>query len=364
MKEIEKLLAQMEKVGASDLHLKCFSQPIYRVHGTPRRVESEPLSSDQILAMVKGLVNEEQWQALTESGSLDFAHSISGVGRFRVNAYYQRGSLSFCARRVNTVIPPFEDLFLPKSIHRIPALEDGLVLMVGPTGSGKSTTLASIIQKINTSRRSHILTIEDPIEYVYRDEKSFINQREVGLDVDTFDHALKYALRQDPDVILVGEMRDSDTIETALAASETGHLVFGTLHANNSVQTLGRILDFFPGDRQNQIRQTFALATRAVISQRLLKGAKKETPRVPAVEIMFVNAIIRKYIQEGEESRIAEAIRSMAKDGMQDFNMSIYGLIQQGLITEEVGLEHSPNPDQLRMQLKGMVLNQDQGAMG
>jgi twitching motility protein PilT len=361
--DINWLLANMEKVGASDLHLKCFSAPIYRVNGVPRRIDAPQVTIEQLEAVTGQLLSPDLKNALEEMGSVDFAHGLEGVGRFRVNIYRQRGTLSLVARRVNTAIPEIDELHLPKSVHRVAAQEDGLVLVVGATGSGKSTTLASIIQRINATRRCHILTIEDPIEYVYRDEKAFINQREVGLDVGGFNVALKYALRQDPDVILVGEMRDPDTIETALSASETGHLVFATLHANNAMQTIARILDFFPGDRQHQIRQMIAYSLRAVVAQRLVPGATEASPRVPAVELMLVTPFIRKLIAEDQDSRIPESIRGMAKQGLQDFNMSLYKLVQAGLVTQEVAVEHSPNPEQLQMQFKGMVLNEDAGTV-
>ncbi|MHC4871414.1 MAG: type IV pilus twitching motility protein PilT [Planctomycetota bacterium] len=361
--KLVKLLAQMEKLGASDLHIKSFSPPIFRIHGVPRRIESPPVSNEEIESMIQDILTADQSEVLGNEGNIDLALGISEVGRFRVNIYRQRGSFSFCARRVNSQIPDFENLNLPKAINRVPAFEDGLALIVGATGSGKSTTLASIISRINQQRRCHILTIEDPIEYMYKDDKAFINQREVGLDVDNFNSALKFALRQDPDVILVGELRDSDTIETAMAASETGHLVFATLHANNAMQTISRILDFFPGERQNQIRQMLAFTLRSVIAQKLVPGCKKEFPRLPAIELMFINGVIKKLIQENEDGKIPEAIRSFAKEGFQDFNMSLFNLEKQGLITQEVALDHSPNPEQLRMNFKGMVLNQDQSAM-
>ncbi len=363
-KQMERLLGNMEKVEASDLHLKVHSPPIYRVHGTPRRIDAPPMGVETIENLITEILSDEQIKRLKSVGSVDFAYSLPKVGRFRVSAFRQRGTLSLAARRVNSVVPTVEELNLPKAINRISAFESGLVLVVGPTGSGKTTTLASILSQINASRRCHILTIEDPIEYIYRDDKAFINQREVGLDVEDFFSALKYGLRQDPDVILVGEMRDADTIETALAASETGHLVFATVHSRNATQTIGRILDFFPGDKQNPIRQTLAFTMRAVAAQKLLPGAKPEAPRVPAVELMFVNAVIRKMISDDQDGRIPDAIRSMARDGMQDFNMSLYRLVETGMVTEQSALEASPNPDQLRMQFKGMVLNRDQAAMG
>ncbi len=360
---IEKLLANMEKLNASDLHLKVGSPPIYRVKGAAQRIKAEALSFERVQTLVFEILNEKQAQTLEQEGSIDFALGVSGVGRFRINVYRQRGALSFCARRVNTAIPSFENLLLPPAIQRIPAYEDGLVLVVGVTGSGKSTTLAAMINKINETRRVHILTIEDPIEYVYRDAKGFVNQREIGIDAPDFHTALRAALRQDPDVILVGEMRDPETVETALAASETGHLVLGTLHATNVLQTVSRILEFFPRDRQTGIRQLLSFTLRAIIAQRLLPGLKKEAPRVPAVELMFVNAVIRRHIASGEDMKIPETIRSYAKDGMQDFNMSLLRLVQDGLVAEEVAIQRSPNPEQLAMQLKGMVLNIDQQAV-
>lgn len=362
--ELQRLLINMERVGASDLHLKVGAPPIYRIHGTPQRIKGDPLSFERTRQIIYELLNEKQTEQYEREGSVDFAHGIAGTGRFRVNVFCQRGAPSFVARRVNTEIPDFEQLLLPKAINRIPAFDDGLVLMIGITGSGKSTTLASLINKINHTRRCHILTIEDPIEYVYRDEKSFINQREIGTDAENFHSALRYALRQDPDVILVGEMRDAETVETAISAAETGHLVFGTLHATNALQTISRMLEFFPTDRQPGIRQVLSYSLRAVVGQRLLPGATKEKPRVPAVELMFVNAVIRKHIADGEDYKIGDAIRSDAQGGMQDFNMSLYKLVQQGLITKDAAMERSPNPEQLDMQLKGMVLNTDQRAMG
>lgn len=359
LKEMQALLCKMGKVGASDLHLKVGSPPIYRIHGTPQRLKTDPLTQSRLIQMCRSIMNEEQMQELARAGAVDFAYHIQGEGRWRVNVFQQRGATSFVARLVNNAVPSFEALMLPKAVNRLPALDDGLILVVGMTGSGKSTTLAAIIDKINHTRRAHILTIEDPIEYIHYDDKSFINQREIGLDAQDFKSALRSALRQDPDVILVGEMRDADTVETALAASETGHLVLGTLHATNAMQTITRILEFFPPDRQHGIRQVLSYSLRAVVGQRLLPGIKTEHPRVPAVELMIVTPAIRKYIAEGEDARIPDAIRQMAKDGMQDFNMSLLKLVKDGYVTEDAALERSPNPEQLAMQFKGMTLSSD-----
>jgi twitching motility protein PilT len=361
--EVEKLLSSMERVGASDMHLKAMSPPIYRVNGQARRIDAPPLEVETLTKMIHSLLDSEQEKCLQEEGSVDFGIGIPQVGRFRLNIFRQRGSLSLCARRVNTNVPTFESLYLPPSVERIPKLENGIVLVVGATGSGKSTTMAAIISQINSTRRKHILTIEDPIEFIYHDDKAFISQREVGIDAPEFHSALRFALRQDPDVILIGELRDRETIETALQAAETGHLVLATLHANDAPQVVGRVLDFFPGDRQNQVRQLLARTLRAVVAQKLVKGAKPDLPRIPAVEVMFGNAVIRQRIMDGEEHRLSEAIRHQSKEGMQDFNMSLYRLAKEGMISEETALEHSPNPEQLRMNFRGMTLNQDQGSL-
>lgn len=362
--EIEKLLSSMQKLEASDLHIKVASTPIYRVHGVPRRIKGEPFSKGKIAALVQSLISPEQNSTLEKEGSIDFGVGIAGVGRFRINVYAQRSSLSLCARRVNTEVPNFEELLLPDSINQVPEFHDGMALVVGVTGSGKSTTLAAIINRINSTRKAHILTIEDPIEYVYADDKSFINQREIGTDAPCFHTALRAALRQDPDVILIGELRDEETMDTALAAAETGHFVLGTLHATNCLQTVSRILEFFPPTRKESIRQVLSYTLRAVIAQRLLPGLKKEFPRVPAVEMMFGNAVIRTYIAEGNEADIPTALRNHAKDGMQDFNMSLFKLAAEGYVSEAAALERSSKPEQLAMQFKGMVLNSDQASMG
>jgi len=358
-KEIEKYLATMEKFSASDLHLKVASPPIFRVHGVPQRMKGDPLAADKLRVMVLEMLSEKQRTTLETTGSVDFAVGIPGSGRFRINIYQQRGTLSVAARRVSGEIPNFEQLLLPKPIARIPAYEEGLALVVGVTGAGKTTTLAAILNEINHTQRVHILTIEDPIEFIHRDDKAFINQREVGTDSPDFHTALRYSLRQDPDVILVGEIRDSETMETALWAAETGHLVFGTLHATNCMQSITRILEFFPLDRQPAIRQISSYTLRAVVAQRLVPGIRPENPRVPAIEIMFVNAVIRKIIAEGEDAKLADAIRAHVRDGMQDFNMSLYRLVKEGYVSEEIAIQRSANPEQLTMQLKGMVLNSD-----
>ena len=360
---MKKLLESMAKFNATDLHLKAFSPPIFRVASLPRRVDAPPMPPEEIERLVASMMTPDQQHRFDAQGTLDFAVGIPGVGRYRVNLYRQRGSASVAIRRVRYDIPSIEELNLPPSIKKLADFPMGLSLCAGITGSGKSTTLAAILNQINTTRRCHILTLEDPIEYLYRDEKSFVNQREVGIDVDSFGTALKYMVREDPDVILIGEMRDSETLETALMSAETGHLVFGTVHSGSAAQTIGRVLDFFPSHRHDQIRQVLHFVLRAVIVQQLLPGCRKDAPMVPAVELMIVNPAIRKLIREGDDEKIPDVIRSSQNDGMQDMNQALVLLVKQKLITEDVAMENSPNPEALAMNLKGIYLGQDKGTI-
>ncbi len=296
-------------------------------------------------------------------GSADFAHSVAGIGRFRVNVYRQRGSISMAARRVRYDIPTVEALNLPAGVRKLTTYEQGFCIVAGPTGSGKSTTLAALINEINQKRRCHILTIEDPIEYLYRDDRAFVNQREVGIDTETFQAGLRDAMREDPDVILVGEMRDATTFEIALQAAETGHLVFGTLHASGAAQSIGRMLDLFPETRHAQIRQLLAFNLRAVVVQMLLKGATERASVVPACEVMLVNPSIRKLIREGKDALIGDVVRGARGEGMQDITQSLYDLVKSKLITDRAALEVAPNPEGLTMLLKGIVVGGAKGGI-
>jgi twitching motility protein PilT len=361
-KEVEKLFMAMIKHNATDLHLKVGSPPLFRIQGVivrPRNLP--PLNYDQIRVLVDELMGPAQKRNLEESGACDFAHSMKGVGRFRINIFRQRGAISMAARCVQTDIPTLESLHLPPSLRKLAEYDQGLVLVAGITGSGKSTTLAAIIQIVNQTQPVHIVTLEDPIEYLYRDEKAFVNQREIGIDVMDFHEGLRVVVRQDPDVILVGEMRDGETIETALMAAETGHLVFGTLHIGSAPASIGRVLDYFPPDRHFQIRMLLYFNLRAVIVQRLLRGARPDITRVPSVEILFVNAAIKKLIYDQEDQKIGDIIRASRQEGMQDLNQSLVDLVHLGLITEQTALDCSPNPEQLAMNLKGIVLGSDRG---
>ena len=256
-KELEKLLKLMRRYGASDMHLKVGQPPIMRIHGRIKLFDADPMTDEDVEGMIATVMSEDQLAKMRENLDLDFAISLEGIGRFRINAFRQRGSLSLAVRRVNTEIPSFEELHLAAdTMKAIAEFTQGMVIVAGVTGSGKSTTLAAMIQWINMRRRCHVVTIEDPIEYLYEDHKAFVNQREVGLDVPSFNAALKSVVRQDPDVILIGEMRDPETFDTALSAAETGHLVFGTLHASNAAQCIGRIVDLFPPERERAVRQS------------------------------------------------------------------------------------------------------------
>jgi len=353
-KKIHRLLEAECKYNASDLHLKAGAPPLLRIKGEIRPLNLPPLSPQEVKDLIYPIMREEQRVVFEDTGDMDFAYSLPGMGRFRINVFRQRGQVSVAIRRVQIRIPSFEELHLPPVMRDIASYHQGLVIVSGITGSGKSTTLAAMIQHINTTRRCHIITIEDPIEYLFRDEKAFINQREIGIDVSSWSTALKYVVRQDPDVILIGEMRDTETFAAGLTAAETGHLVFGTLHSSTVAQTFGRILDLFPRDRHPLIRNSLAFNLRAIISQKLLPSIKEGVDRVPACEIMLVNATIRKLIREEEDEKIADAIRIGREEGMQDYTESLRQLVENELVDRQTALEVAPNPEALRMALKGI----------
>ena len=362
-KEIDKYFTAAWKNNASDVHIKVGEPPVFRVKGGLVRTKSPPFTAEQCRALFMEMMGPKERKELQELGGADFAYTVKGVGRFRVNIFSQRGALSMAARSVKTEIPTVDQLNLPPGVKVIPTYESGIVLVAGVTGSGKSTSLAAIIQIINLTQALHIVTIENPIEYLYTDVKSVINQREVGTDLPDFENGLRHALRQDPDVILVGEMRDAETFESALMAAETGHLVFGTIHSGSAAQTIGRVLDFFPIERHPQVRQLLFFNLRAVMVQKLLKGLRPDIPRVPAIELMLVNPLIKKMIFDNDDKRIPDAIRAGRQEGMQDFNQSLCDLVKRGLIAEQIAMETSPNPEQLSMNLKGITLGSDRGSI-
>src|SRR3954454_16479587 len=304
----------VRKSGASDLHLKVGQPPIMRLKGDIRRMEMRPLSQQDMERLLLPTLNPKQRKILDDEGGVDFSYVVGqDECRFRVSLFKQRNRLSLVARRVNTSIPSFSKLGLPASIEKLCQYPEGLVILAGVTGSGKSTTIASMLDYLNEREPLHILTVEDPIEFTFTDKKSVINQREIGLDSRDWHKALKDAVRQDPDVILVGELRDVDTFEAAIHAAETGHLVFGTIHAASASTTINRILDLFPPSKHTAIRQAMANNLRAVVAQKLVKGLKKG--RTPTNEIMIVNPIVKKLISEGEDNKIPDAIKMCFQEG-------------------------------------------------
>jgi len=359
---LEKLLQKAVERGASDVHLKEGRPPSFRIDGELRPRKADPLSEKDIEKILAALLSERQQASFQSRGEVDLAYVVRGLGRFRVNVFRQRGSTSIVMRRINTRIPSFEALYLPAVVERFAQWQRGLVLITGTTGSGKSTTLAAIIDYINEQRRCHIVTIEDPIEYVHEDKKAVVNQREVGIDTDSFSSALKVMMRQDPDVILVGEMRDLETFQAAISASETGHLVFSTLHTTNAMTTIDRIVDLFPADQQPQIRSQLSLNLRGVMCQRLLPRADG-AGRVPACEVLTVSPAVAKLIKENRIHKIPLAIQQGREEGMQTFNDSLYALLKSRLITYEVAMQASDNPAELDLMLQGIELSQMRGGI-
>ncbi|MBV8879396.1 MAG: PilT/PilU family type 4a pilus ATPase [Planctomycetaceae bacterium] len=364
LKEIEKLMAAAARNKASDLHLKVGQKPILRVNTVIHEVGNKQLTADEVKRAIYDIMTDIQRDRFETEHDLDFAYSIPGIGRFRINVFHERGAVAVAMRRVNTSIPTFGELNLPPDVKKICEYEQGLVIVAGPTGSGKSTTLACILDYVNATQKAHMVTIEDPIEYLFTDKKSFVNQREIGIDVPDFHQALKHVVRQDPDVILVGEMRDYVSFDAALMASETGHLVFATIHASSAPQCIGRLLDLFPTERQPLIRQSLAFNLKAILCQRLLPAAKEGTKMVPAVEILFNNATSQKLIMNAEDKKLADLIRASKEEGMQDLNMSLIDLTNKGLITKKVALQYSPNPEQLKMNMQGIYLGDDHRILG
>jgi len=352
--EIEKLFRVVIKSDASDLHLKVGLPPKIRIHSKLKNTTGEPMTEEKIERLVFEIMSEQQKQLFMENGALDFAHQVGEMDRFRINVFRQRSYISMAARRISGIIPPFESLHVPPVIEEISEAHDGLILVTGPTGCGKSTTIASMIDHINRNRACHIITIEDPLEFLHVDKKSIVSQREVGIDVPDFESALRSLMRQDPDVVLVGEIRDHETLAAAMKAAETGHLVFGTLHSNNCAQTIQRVLDMFPQEERELTRQTFAMTIRAVISQNLLPGIRPDVKRLPAIEIMINTPIIRKLISEEREADIPAAIRSGRGEGMQDFTDSLHKLIEEEYIDLKTAYKYAPNIEELKMALKGI----------
>jgi twitching motility protein PilT len=353
---IDDLLKVAIEMDASDVHLKVGNYPQFRIHGTLVPLRQLPRSTSKDLEeMAKQMMNEYQVKKLKDDLDLDLAYSLPGFGRFRGSIFYQRGSLAISLRLIPFEVKPIRELLLPEVLEKIANYERGLILVTGTTGSGKTTSLAAMIDFINTNRRQHIITIEDPIEYLHKDKKSTICQREVGSDVKGFSRGLRAALREDPDCILVGEMRDLDTIETAMLAAETGHLVLSTLHTLDAPETINRIISVFPPHQQRQIRIQLASILVAVISMRLIPR-KDGQGRVPAVEVMITTPYIADCILDREKNfLIRDAIaQGVSQYGMQTFDQSIYQLYTQGYISFEQGLRYSSSPDNFQLRVQGI----------
>ena len=343
--EIHDLLREAVKRSASDLHCTTKAFPALRVGGKIIDLPSGKLTGDEISAFIQTIANENQRKELAASGEVDFSFSIEEIGRFRANAYMQRGETSLAVRIIPGEIPSIDELGLPPAVRNLANKARGLVIATGPTGAGKTTTLAALIDAINDTRRANIITLEDPIEYLHQNKRCLINQREIKTDTKTFASGLRAALREDPDIILVGEMRDLETISIALTAAETGHLVLTTLHTGGAAQTVDRIIDVFPATQQQQIRTQLSLTLQGVIAQQLLPT--KTGGRALAAEVMLVSPAIRNLIREGKTHQIPSAIQTSAKDGMKLMDTSIRELLQEGIIDLKTAMMAANEPEKM-----------------
>jgi twitching motility protein PilT len=351
--ELDSLLKLMTSRGASDLHLKPTRPPLMRINGRLMPVESDPLRPDDIERMLLAILTPAQKSKLEERLAVDIGYGVSGLARFRGNIYLQRGTIAASFRRIPYEIQSVEDLELPDNLLEFTKINQGLVLVTGPTGSGKSTTLAALIQHVSKTRPVHVITIEDPMEFLFTDDVASISQREVGTDTIDFTEALRNAVRQDPDVIMVGEMRDRETISTVITAAETGHLVFSTLHTNSATQTIDRILDTFPSDQQAQVRAQLGLVLKGVVSMQLV--GRTDGGRVPALEIMRASPKIAKMIEAGQTAGLLEEVEgSVSYYRMQSMNQSLLALLVHGTITYQEAMIQSPDPEDLSLKLRKM----------
>jgi twitching motility protein PilT len=351
MLDLKSLLQAVAERGASDLHLIVGAPPMMRVDGQLIRTDAPPLRPSDTAATAMAITPPDRQHLLETQKEVDFAHSIPGGGRFRVNVFRQRGSMSIVMRRVRLGGASFEDLGLPPVVRQLAEAPRGLVLVTGPTGAGKTTTLAAMIEHINKTKAAHILTIEDPIEVLHPHRKATVNQRELGVDVDSYVDAMRAAMRQDPDVILIGEMRDTETVAAALAAAETGHLVMSTLHTIDAVETVNRIVDFFPPFQQHQIRVTLASVLRGVICQRLV--ARVGGGRVPVLEVMVNNGrVADRIVDSNTTAEIREIIADSSFYGMQTFDSSLVSLVRQGFVSRQDAIEAASNPHDMTLAME------------
>ena len=355
--DINTLLKKAAQMKASDLHIKAGNQPIVRVDGKIIPLQDEKrLSPEDTLNLARSIMNDNQWEQFDKAHDIDIGYSVPGLARFRCNCFMQRGSICIVFRIVSMEILDIEELMLPVVLKKIALEPRGLILVTGTTGSGKSTTLASMVDYINLNKTRNIITIEDPIEFLHRDKKSIISQREIGHDTESFSKALRAALRQDPDVILVGEMRDFETIQTALIAAETGHLVFSTLHTSDAVETINRIITVFPPYQHKQVRIQLASILRAIISMRLVPRAD-EKGRVPAIEVLVATATIKGCIEDPDKTKLISdyIAEGFSQYGMQTFDQSFLSLYKRGIITYENAISWATNPDDFALKVKGIL---------
>ncbi len=355
--EIDKLYRMAVKLNCSDIHLQVGRPPIFRIRGKLTPLEMPPLTESGMIKLTFPQMDQRNLDIFHHDGGADFAKVVELDGdpwRFRVNLLTQLGKVGMVARKIERAIPPFEKLYLPPLMEDLCKFDQGMVLLAGVTGSGKSTTIASMLDWINHNMNKHILTIEDPVEFVYTSDQCLINQREVGQDVVNFHTAMKHAVREDPDIMLVGEMRDRETFETAIHAAQTGHLVFGTIHASSAPGTIPRIIDLFPADMHTAVRAAIGMSMKGIVGQKLLKTIVDEPGRVPIVEIMMFNATVQKLVMESEDEKLHSAIRIGRDEGMQLFNDSLYDFVNREFVSREAAFEISPNIEELKMRLKGI----------
>jgi len=352
--QLNKYFKAAIKTQANDLHLKVGQPPKLRLYGELKNTTGEVMTAERMEELVYEIMTPAQKEFFLANGTLDFAHEVGREHRFRINVFRQRGMISLVARRVSAHVPSFESLHLPPILEKIAESQQGLVLVVGATGCGKTTTIAAMLDYVTRTRSCHIVTVEDPIEYLYNDNKAIVSQREIGIDVPNFEDALTYLMRQDPDVVFVGEMRDSRTVTAGMRAAETGHMVMGTMHSSNASQAVHRLLDLFPTNERELVRQALAISIRAIVSQVLLPSIREEVDRIPAVEVLLATPPVRKLISEGREGDLPAVIRASQREGMQDLTDNLCRLVQEGWIDPKVGYKYAPNAEELKMALKGI----------
>lgn len=353
--EFRKMLKATINFEASDLHIKAGTKPRIRVRGVLRSLDAELNTEELCYQIAKDILDDDQYTHFQKHGQIDLAYDYDEDNRFRVNMFMARGKPSLACRLITSGIMTFEQLHLAPVLGDVAMAANGLILFAGVTGSGKSTSIAAMLNYVNERKRCHIVTIEDPIEYIFKDDKATINQREVGIDCLSFNEALRALVREDPDVVLIGEMRDNETFEAAIRAAETGHLVFGTIHASSAWQTFGRIYDLFPESERPQIRKLLAYNLRGIVYQKLLPTLHEHTPRIPALEILLGTPIVTKYILESREGELLDVIMKSHEEGMCDLNTALLRLVESEWVSLKTALEATPKPEDLKMKIKGIA---------